>query len=109
MHMHHHQSLDAECQIQLQRTVVGSAGDQRVAHTRAVQNGQYLVGSEDCPIRLAIVDVGVEDGEILGTAGGGTAPKQSGQKQQNHRATATPRTISRPMGSGGGETTAHRI
>jgi hypothetical protein len=50
-------------------------------HAGSIQKRQGLRGGEELPIRLAIVDMGIEDGQRLGMAGGNTAAQHDDEEE----------------------------
>jgi hypothetical protein len=46
-----------------------SAGHQGIADARVVQDSQHLVGRENRPVGLAIVDMGIKNRDLLAVTG----------------------------------------
>src|SRR3972149_14023 len=81
--------------VEHERAVVRGAGDQGAAHPGAVENGQGALRRIDSPRRLAVVDVDVEEGKILGRAArsGEAEPgeEKQGTESPQHRGGPPPR------------------
>src|SRR5207237_1777049 len=72
--------------VELQRAVVGRAGDDRPAHALRAQNRERAVSRVHVPIGAAVVNVSVEDREL----GGGWGRRAQGEEQTRQQ-DASPR------------------